>query len=489
MRSFSLRGVSLIDVVVGAALVLIVFVGLFGILRASIQVAGLSKLKATATEIATSQMEYIRSLDYASIGTAGGIPAGAIAQNASTTNGGLVYDVQTHIVYIDDPADGLGALDSNGINTDYKKARVRVSYIVSGSSHEVVLVSNFAPKGIESTAGGGTLSISVVNAVGAPVSGATVRIVNSAISPAVDTSVFSDAAGKVFLPGAPTSTDYQVFVSKSGYSSAQTYARDAINDNPTPGYFTVVADSTTSGTFAIDLLASLTLRTFSPIQPFVFFDAFGDDTNFASFTNAVVTGGVLSLSGTAGTYPPNGSALSDPVSPQYLARWTSASSTRSIPPSTDARIQIADGAGVVLSDAVLPGNSAGFTGTVNLSGVSTTTYPSLSLIALLSSTDPNISPQILDWELGYEAGPIPLPNVSFTLTGGKTIGSTALGEPLYKTIVATTTGTSAQKTLSLEWDLYQLVLSGYSLVSASLSPPFELLPSASMTSDLILTPL
>ncbi len=73
-----MRGLSLIDVLVGSALVLIVFLGLFAIIRASLAVTTLARLKSTGTTIAETQLEYIRSLPYASVGTVGGIPAGII---------------------------------------------------------------------------------------------------------------------------------------------------------------------------------------------------------------------------------------------------------------------------------------------------------------------------------------------------------------------------------------------------------------------------
>lgn len=478
----------MIDVVVGTALVLVVFSGLFGILRASLQVAGLAKLKATATEVAGSQMEYIRSLDYDDIGTLGGIPAGLIPQNAMTTNGGLVYDVRTYIAYIDDPADGLGALDATGITTDYKVSKVVVTYEVGGVEHDITLVSNSAPLGIESTTGGGTLQINVADAVGGPVSGATVRIENASTSPAVDLSTFSDAGGTVYLPGAPTSTEYQVTVLKTGYSSDQTYERDTTNVNPTPGYLTVIAGSTTSGTFFIDLLGTLVLRTFSPIAPAVFTDTFPDASGLQTLTNTAVALSALSLSGAPGSYPALGSAESDAVTPSYLAEWISASSTVSLPALTGVTVSVASGNSTLLPDGVLPGNSVGFSGTIDLSGISTTTYPSLSLVATLTSTDANVAPSILDWQLGYDAGPTPLPNIDFSLTGAKTIGTDGGGIPIYKTLIASTTGAVAQYSADLEWDSYSLSVPGYDTVFADPVAPYELLPNSTVNATLILTP-
>ncbi|HRH24373.1 MAG TPA: hypothetical protein PK109_02170, partial [Candidatus Paceibacterota bacterium] len=461
---------------------------LFGILRASLQVSGLSKLKATATTIASSQMEYIRSLSYTAIGTDGGIPAGAIAQTATTTNGGLPFTVRTYIEYADDAKDGVGAADTNGITTDYKHIKVTVSYTVAGVTRSVTLVSNAAPPGLETTTGGGTLSANIVNAVGTAVTGATVRIVNASTSPDIDLTTFSDSYGQVILPGAPTSTQYQISVTKTGYSTATTYARTATNANPSPGYLTVVGGSTTSSTFAIDLLGTLILRTFSPIAAALWTDLFTDTSKVVSFSNTQVIGGALTLSGGVGTYPASGTALSTTTAPTYLAQWTNASSTISLPVGTTALVSVTDASGTLLPDAALPGNAAGFSGTITLSSVSTTTYPALKLRATLTSSDPNVTPSISDWRIGYDEGPLPLPNVSFTLTSSKTIGSTSGGASIYKTTIATTTDSSGVRTLSLEWDLYQLSIPGKTIVTASPDdPPIELLPGATVDERLILT--
>jgi len=478
----------MVDVVVGSALVLIIFTGLFSLLRASIEVSGLAKLKATATDVASSQMEYIRSLEYAEVGTVGGIPAGLIPQQATTTSAGVSYAVRTYIAYADDPHDGSGVSDTNGIPTDYKRVKVVVTYVMDGVSRDVTLATTVAPPGIESTTGGGTLQIRAVNAVGAPVAGADVRIQNTATSPTIDFTTFTDALGYVSLPGAPTSTDYRIEVTKEGYSSAQTYVRDATNQNPTPGYLTVVGGLTTSSTFAIDALSTLILRTFSPIASALWSDPLDDSSSIDSSTNAQVSGGELRLATNESGYVGSGSATSILVAPTYLASWTSASSTAAVPESTSLSLSVLDSSGMPLPDTVLPGNSAGFTDTIDLSSVSTTTYPSLRLYAQLTTGNPLVSPSLSAWEVGYDRGPVPLPNVSFTLTGGKTIGSTGAGAPIYKTIVATSSGSTASTTLSLEWDSYTLTAPGYTIVAPDPLMPYELLPGTTVDASLILLP-
>lgn len=486
--SVRFKGMTLVDVLVGTALALVIFMGLFGIIRASLTVSSLAKLKSTATAIATTRMEYIRSLEYSAVGTVGGIPAGVVPQYATTTNDGTDFVTRVFIEYMDDPADGEGGLDENDIITDYKRVKVSTSYIGNSTLKNVTLVSNFAPPGIETTTGGGTLRIQVVDSLGAPVSGASVRIANALLSPAVDVTTFSSVSGIVYLPGAEASTGYEVEVSKDGYSSAQTYERVAPNENPSPGFLTVIGNVTTASTFAIDVLSTLTVRTFSPMQSFLYIEPFDDETGLASSANVSAAGGVLSLSGAPGTYAASGSAVLTDAAPEYLVAWANASSSVDAPAGTNVLFFVEDGAGSQVPDTDLPGNSSGFTEVQDLSLLSTTTYPALSLRIELSSSDPNVTPTVNSSRIGYSAGPIPLPDVSFTLQGAKTIGSTAGGASLYKTEVATTTDASGVRTLKLEWDSYEITLPDNVLISSDPVSPYDLLPGAATSSVLILLP-
>lgn len=483
----SLRGVSLIDVIVGSFLVLVVFLVIFGLLRASLAVSTVAKARAAATAIASSQLEYVRSLSYDNVGTIGGIPPGIVPQHATTTLDGFTFATRTFIEYVDDPADGTGASDATGIITDYKRVRIAVSYTINDRVRDVSLVSSIVPPGLETTTGGGTLKVDVVDAAGAPVPGASVRVVNASTSPAVDVTTFANSLGIVYLPGAATSSQYQITVTKDGYSTAQTYARNATNQNPTPGFMTVVKDQTTTGTFAIDRLASLIVRTFLPIQSATTTDTFASSARVTDAINTVVAGDALTLSGTPGAYPATGSARSTAIAPASLVSWGSVTATVSTPALTTAAVQVADGAGVPLPDAVLPGNTSGFTSfPISLSGVSTTTYPSLTLIAKLGSADPFAAPSVLEWSLGYAYGPVPLPNIPFTLRGAKTIGSTGAGAAIYKTTIATSTDSAGVVSLAPEWDIYTFTISGYDVIDACQAPPYTIAPGASYDHSLTL---
>ncbi|HWU24127.1 MAG TPA: carboxypeptidase-like regulatory domain-containing protein, partial [Candidatus Paceibacterota bacterium] len=427
-----------------------------------------------------------RSLSYDQVGTVGGIPTGLIAQNATTTMNGIDFPVRTFIQYVDDPADGVGAADTNGITTDYKRIKVSVSYYANGRTQTVDIISNYAPQGLETTTNGGTLKISVVNANGAGVAGASVHIVNASTSPSIDLTTFSDATGVVFLPGAPTSTQYQVAVTKNGYSSAQTYARDTTNQNPTPGYLTVVKGQTTTGTFAIDLVSTLVVNTFLPIATSTFADTFSTGANVTTLSNAVVSGGAVQLSTGSDGYSLSGNAVSVAQAPTYLAQWGVATATTSVPAGTSVRFHIVDGSGTLLPDTALPGNATGFTSSVDLSAVSTSTYPSLALSADLTTSATTTTPLLQDWSISYARGPIPFAGVPFTLTGTKIIGSTGAGVPIYKTTISTSTGATGTRSLSLEWDGYSMALGSYDTVSACNAPPYALSPGATVTSTLMI---
>jgi type II secretory pathway pseudopilin PulG len=480
------RGTTLIEVVVGIAIILVIFTGLVTLLSTSLKLSTNAKDLSIATSIAEGQIEFVRSLGYSQIGTLGGIPAGPIPQFATTTSNGIEFVTRTFIEYIDDPFDGIGAADTNGIPTDYKKIKVTTFYTIGTIPHQVSVISNYAPPGIETAVAGGTLKIKVVNAAGVGILGASVHIVNSAISPTVDVTTFSSSDGSVSFPGAATSTEYEVYVSKTGYSSAQTYIRDTTNVNPTPGYMTVAQNLTTTGTFAIDLFNTLRLQTFYAVATSTYTDTFSTSDGISALSNAAVAGGAIILSGGPVNYAPSGSVTSGTIIPTYLNAWSSVTFSDSTPGGSDIRVHVRNASGALLTDAVLPGNAAGFTNTIDLSSVATSTYPTLVLSADLTTDDPDTTPFLNSWTVTYLRGPVPFPNKTFTLTGSKTIGATAGSVPILKTIISTSTDASSTIALPLEWDAYALTLPGYDFVSICNRPPYALAPGGTLTTSLLL---
>lgn len=256
------KGTSLLDTVFGTALLLIVFVGLYGAFQLTLELVQSSKSKTGALALASERVEYIRSLQYDDVGTVGGIPSGTLVEEETETLNGIEYARRTFVQYVDASQDGLGGSDTNGITTDYKVVKVNIEWDFRGETRSFFLVTNIVPQGLETVSGGGTLRVTVLDSLGSPVPSAQVSLANSAVVPAVSLSTFTNTSGIVEFPGAPSANSYEVTITKPGYSGAQTYSVSVANPNPSPGHLTVVETQTTSSSFAIDTVGSATVRTF-----------------------------------------------------------------------------------------------------------------------------------------------------------------------------------------------------------------------------------
>lgn len=485
---------TLIEVLFTIGVFSILFVGIYGIFKVSIDLVSGSKARAGALALAQERMEELRSLPYASVGTVGGIPEGLIPQSESVTLNQTTYTRRTLIEYVDDPSDGEGAADENGITADYKVAKVELVWTVREATRTYSQVSTIVPRGIESLVGGGTLRIQVYDAYAAPLTGATVRVLNTTGSTTVDVTTYTNAQGVVVFPGTPVGVGYEITVSKAGYSSARTYGANASNPNPTPGHLSVADSQTTSASFFIDRLSSLAIRTLRPIEAATWEDEFDTDDLLATMSSTVVSGGGVVLAGSAGSYVSSGEAVSTTTEPSELSAWTSASWVATLAAGTGVSVRVyydAAGAPALVPDAALPGNSAGFTSSpIDLRSISTTTYPSLGLGATLTTSDAQATPDLRVWEISYERGPVPIPDISFTLRGQKIIGTDGSGAAVYKFDETLATGASGSfSTSTMEWDTYPLALSpaeGYDIKEACGPLPLKLAPGTSAALDLYL---
>jgi len=146
----STHGIGLIEVVVSTALLVVIFVGFLGVLQLGTRLATDNKSRTSALSLSLERMEYIHSLKYSYIGTVGGNPAGNLVVSEPITLNGVHFTRRTYIVYVDDPKDGLGASDTNGITNDYKRIKVETSWVgPKGISRKSSLVSDITPLLIE----------------------------------------------------------------------------------------------------------------------------------------------------------------------------------------------------------------------------------------------------------------------------------------------------------------------------------------------------
>ncbi|EKE11203.1 MAG: hypothetical protein ACD_15C00125G0006 [uncultured bacterium] len=179
-----------------------------------------SKNRLAAVSLANERMEIMRNLKYEDVGTMNGVPGGLIPSEENIHSGGKTYNVKTFIQYMDDPFDGISPSD-----LDYKRAKVTISWIgPKGKKSSVSLVSRFVPPGVEqNVAGGGVLSINVINSQGIGIPQTSVHVVNNSISPNVDVTAMTDDTGNLILPGARQSIQgYYIAVSKDDYETVNT---------------------------------------------------------------------------------------------------------------------------------------------------------------------------------------------------------------------------------------------------------------------------
>ena len=232
-----------------------------------------SKNRLGATALANQKMEIIRSIDYDTIGTKRwngsawvyGIPAGDLLEDEAVSVNTVQYQVHTFVQYVDDAFDGtLGGSPTDAIPNDYKRIRVSVSWGALGADQTASVFSNVSPNGIETSAGGGVLSINILDVSGSGVSGATVHIVNSASG--VDITTATDSTGNITLPGAPAGTqNYALTVSKSGYYGAMTYPPYPTSAyNPIDEHASVVAGVLNPKTIVMDQASDILLHTKDP---------------------------------------------------------------------------------------------------------------------------------------------------------------------------------------------------------------------------------
>ncbi len=255
------KGFSLIDVLVGTALLVIVMVGIFGAFQLLFRVLAQSQGRIVALSLANEQIEIIRNLPYQDIGTEGGIPAGQLPQTREENINNRLYTIATEIIYIDNPFDGTSPDDETA--ADYKKGRIEVSWSEHNLNKSVVTIANFSPPNLESEVGGGTLSLYVNNSQsGQSIANAQVEVINDQVEPAVYLMTTTDNNGWLSRPGLPPSEVYEIRVSQAGYDEHRTYSASASFD-PEPAYShgQIIEGKKTTRYFIISKVSTINLET------------------------------------------------------------------------------------------------------------------------------------------------------------------------------------------------------------------------------------
>ncbi len=248
---------------VGAAVFLIVMLGLYEGLSAVSKIAKVSRLRTMALMVANERLELARHLPYGDLGIVDGWPTGKLAAFETLERGGIPWGVTTTVRSIDDPYDGtIGGSPDDTSPADYKLVEVLIS--CNGCGIEPISVAtNIAPLALETANGNGALFIKTIDASGLPVTEAAVTVTNDSHVPAITVSDVTDNTGTLALVDLPPGAlSYKVVVSKNGYSHEETYAagEDGIA-NPVNPNVTVSEGAVTQISLPIDKLSTVNLKT------------------------------------------------------------------------------------------------------------------------------------------------------------------------------------------------------------------------------------
>ena len=274
------NGYSVPELIVAMVILVTLAVAVMGTYTVLVQSAGLARMKSAGLGEATEQLEYLRSLPYDYLAVQGGTINSSgpkIPATKEVVSGSYTFVVTTVVQYADDAHDGClsyppaqSYLCRNGppktgtpVDTnakDYKLVDVVVEEKTTG--REISRVSTQISARVAETGGNtGALIVTVTDSTGQPVSGATVRVTNSTLSPAFDQTTTSDTNGvALFLDVTPDSgKDFVVVASFVGYNTLSTIAASG-SLVPTYPNVSVLAQQVTSSTLKIDHLAEDSLK-------------------------------------------------------------------------------------------------------------------------------------------------------------------------------------------------------------------------------------
>jgi len=261
------KGFSIVEVLVSVLIISILTLGVFSLIILSLKITKENQYYVNAIEIANQRMEKIRNMPYDEVGVASGTPMGSIPQveYVHRPNAGY-YTIHNYVVFYDDPFDGeLGSTTRPDTIIDYKIATIQVSWQSNYGQKNVTIFSKIIPRTEETTAGYGLLKISVVDANGAPITGASTTVISTDLG--IHQTNLTNNDGILYLPvpalSPATSSGYQVIVGKNGYGQDQTYPVTTENPNPTKRNLFVSAGNKQEESFSIDRLATLNIKTLS----------------------------------------------------------------------------------------------------------------------------------------------------------------------------------------------------------------------------------
>jgi type II secretory pathway pseudopilin PulG len=182
-------GFSPVEVLIAIALFGLMAGGLAAGLARTSSSLGDARVQSVATNLATSALEDAQRMDYASVGTVGGSPAGAIVGDRSETVDGVAFRVQTAVT--------LAAASGTGATATGASKRVTVTVTPPGGA-PITSSTVLAPRAAGT--GGSTSDVvaTIRDHIEQPVAGVSVTLTLDNVAAGTATT---DAAGQVSFTG------------------------------------------------------------------------------------------------------------------------------------------------------------------------------------------------------------------------------------------------------------------------------------------------
>lgn len=214
----------------------------------------IARAKVSATALSNELFEVVRNLSYEDVGLVAGVPAGIIPSSQTYVRDGIEFSVKTTIRNIDDPFDGTVGGEPNDLSpADYKLVELSISCPKCNNFQPISVTSHVGPRSLESASNNGSLFVRVIDALGAPISNATVSITNELSNPQINISDVTNKDGFLQVVDTPPGVEsYEIRASRDGYTSDMTYDRTVQNPNPTKPHATVLTQKLTQLSVAID---------------------------------------------------------------------------------------------------------------------------------------------------------------------------------------------------------------------------------------------
>ncbi|MEK7587151.1 MAG: carboxypeptidase regulatory-like domain-containing protein, partial [Patescibacteria group bacterium] len=258
------KGFTLVETLVGIFIFSIISLGIYQGYLNILELAKAARVKGLAALVANQQLEIAHNLAYEEVGIVSGIPSGVIPREQTVTAGNVSFDITTTVRNIDQPFDGtIGGNPNDTSPADNKLVEVAVACATCKNFNPLIVTSTIAPKNLEGLSTNGALFVQVFDDSGVAIADANVHIENNQANPPIIIDETTNNDGMLQIVDVPPGNfAYEITVTKTGYSTAQTYLIDPLNNpNPLPPHSTVAAGQVTQISFAIDLVSEFEIRS------------------------------------------------------------------------------------------------------------------------------------------------------------------------------------------------------------------------------------